>query len=165
MARTDRPTTHRRRGHTVEVALNVIPRLARLVTKVLDADVNPPMTVRQFRILVRLAHGEEPVCSLAAGAGVRAPSMSQAIDGLVARGWVSRVEDVSDRRRKRVGLTSSGRTAFARAEEALASELSALLGGLDPDERRAAATGLAALNRELDRHLAALADRPRTVRT
>lgn len=131
--------------------LEVVLRLSRLVTRVLETDVPVPLTVRQYRILSRLSRGEgDALGTLAARSGVGNPSMSQTVDGLVARGWVTRAEDPRDRRRRQVTLTSAGRDVVTAAEQALATQLSDLLAGLSQTERRALTEGLAAVGRELD---------------
>lgn len=131
--------------------LEVVLRLSRLVTRVLETDVPVPLTVRQYRILSRLSRGEgDALGALAARSGIGTPSMSQTIDGLVARGWVTRSEDPRDRRRRNVTLTSAGRAVVAAAEQALSLQLADLLSGLSHIERRALTEGLAAVGRELD---------------
>jgi DNA-binding MarR family transcriptional regulator len=144
---------------SVEITLEVVPRLARLVTRVLEAGGTSAMTVRQFRVLDRLAAGEDAVGRLAAGAGVRAPSMSEAIDGLVARGWVSRAEDPTDRRRRRLGMTPSGERARADARRALDEAFAELLAELPPADEEAFTRGLEALGGVLDRKWAAMLER------
>jgi DNA-binding MarR family transcriptional regulator len=138
----------------VEVTLDVVTRLARLVAKLLESDAQAPMTVRQFRILARLAQGEHGVGRLAAGAGVGSPSMSEAIDNLVGRGWVHRVEDPEDRRRKAVGLTPDGDDARRHAEAVLRTSVAELLEELTDADREAVGAGLHALGRVLDRRWA-----------
>jgi DNA-binding MarR family transcriptional regulator len=134
------------------IALDVVPRLARLVTRVLDTEVPDAVTLRQYRVLTRLATGgQEDVGALAARSGVRRPAMSQTVDGLVERGWVTRTEDPQDRRRRSVAITPTGRDVLEGAGAALHEHLASLLRGISDQERDALHRGLAALGRELDR--------------
>lgn len=143
----------------VEVALEVVPKLARLVTKLLERDVPGAMTIRQFRVLARLSQGDDHIGELAARAGVRPPSMSEAIHGLVVRGWVDRTEDPGDRRRKTLRLTKAGEQVLAHAERVLEEAFAELLGELSGEEQAALTTGLDALGDVLDRRWAALLER------
>lgn len=132
-------------------ALDVIPRLGRLVARVLESDAPQQMTLRQFRILVRLDGDADAIGALATGAGVNLPSMSQTVHSLAGRGWVVREEDPADRRRRVVRLTADGRDALAGAQAALISALTGVLDGLSRAERGALEQGLGAVGRELDR--------------
>lgn len=137
-------------GALTAVALEVVPRLSRLVYRTL-AGMDPPLTVRQFRVLARLGSGAaEAIGALAERSGVRVPSMSQTVESLVERGWARRDEDPSDRRRRTIQVTDAGLQALRDAETAVAAELADLLAGLSADEARALGTGFAALRRELD---------------
>lgn len=133
------------------VAVDVVPRLGRLVAHVLGGHGARPLTLRQYRVLTRLGRGDEAIGALATGSGVRGPSMSQTIDGLVERGWVTRTEDPDDRRRRQVHLTSTGRQVLTGADRAVAAGLEELLDGLSATELDALQSGLEAVGRELDR--------------
>lgn len=137
-------------GILAVAALDVIPRLGRLVARVLESDAPHSMTLRQFRILTRLARDEDAIGALAAGAGVHVPSMSQTVHSLAGRGWVVRAEDPDDRRRRVVRLTDAGREALTGAQEAVTTTLGGVLDGLSPGERAALERGLTAVGRELD---------------
>jgi DNA-binding MarR family transcriptional regulator len=57
-----------------------------------------------------------------------------AVDGLEARGLVTRTRDPADRRRSRVTLTERGRAALAKADELGAAAFRALFSGLSDAE-------------------------------
>jgi MarR family transcriptional regulator, lower aerobic nicotinate degradation pathway regulator len=62
--------------------------------------------------------------------------MVRLIDGLEGRGHVLRGRDPHDRRRYRLTLTASGRTALQRCEEILAAATDDVFANLSGDERR-----------------------------
>ena len=70
------------------------------------------LSFTQIKALCALEGDEEcSVKALAESMGVSLAAMSRAVDGLFERGLVSREEDPSDRRQKRVRLTSAGASA------------------------------------------------------
>jgi DNA-binding MarR family transcriptional regulator len=80
------------------------------------------------------ALADELVISLAAA--------SRAIDALVQRGEVTRVEDARDRRSKLVSITPRGRRSFENLVAVRLAGVERLLAGLDPDELEALAGAL-----------------------
>jgi DNA-binding MarR family transcriptional regulator len=86
---------------------------------------------------------ERSLKGLADGLGVSLPTMSRAIDGLYARGFVEREEDPADRRMKRVRLTAAGRAVPLTLNEARLSALGELLGSLQDEEADALGRALA----------------------
>jgi len=71
------------------------------------------LTFVQFKALMSLssADPDDPpyLQELAEELGASMPSLSRAIDGLVRKDLVSRLEDPEDRRRRRISLTEAGR--------------------------------------------------------
>lgn len=64
---------------------------------------------------------------LAASVGIEGPSLVRLLDTLMLKGLVQRSEDATDRRAKRLCLTSAGKLAVARIRETLANLDSQLL--------------------------------------
>jgi DNA-binding MarR family transcriptional regulator len=96
-------------------------------------------------ILFRLNEASEPRDDLPAGLGVSKQAVSQAIDVLVNRGYVTRSPDPSDRRRIALELTERGHkvvTAVWRGTEAIDSRLAARV---SPEGVEAMRSGLMAL--------------------
>ena len=67
--------------------------------------------------------------------GLSLPTLSRAVESLVQRGYVSRTEDPSDRRVKRLRLTAKGRRTIDRLMEIRVAELEAGLETLTDAER------------------------------
>ena len=82
---------------------------------------------------------------LARAAGVSAPTATRMIDGLEARGLVTRERAADDRRAVRIALTPGGQEAVEHRREAMHGRRRALFDQLSPGERRAAAKVLARL--------------------
>jgi DNA-binding MarR family transcriptional regulator len=119
----------------------------RIFTAIAELD----LSFTQIKALCALEHdGEESsVKALADALGVSLPAMSRAVDGLFERGLVSREEDRSDRRMKRVRLTAQGHTVPRALNDARLSALQELVGSLDEEESDALAGALGLI---LDRH-------------
>jgi len=90
------------------------------------------LTLPQYRVLGILAEGSAAASGLADRLAVRRPSITALIDGLVARGFVDRRQEDTDRRRVELRLT------LARADVAVDEYLVAIAGHL-PDKEEAMA--------------------------
>jgi len=135
-----------------EVAQKVIavaPRLGRLMEVLLER-LPEPVSLLRYRILVRLAHEECRNSELAAHTWVSSPTMSSVVDSLVQCGWVERNSDPRDGRAAVLRLTTAGRRELKRAESGLETELTALLGKMDPIARAELGRGYASLLEVLD---------------
>ncbi len=91
----------------------VIARLARQV-EVAAATVD--LTLSQYRVLGTLGDGSEAASGLAEKLAVSRPSITGVVDGLVARGLVTRAPVGHDRRRIDLALTDTGRELLATAD-------------------------------------------------
>lgn len=86
-----------------------------------------PLTTSQFRIMRRVAAGGERAARLAERLGVRKPTLTAIVDGLVTGGHLLREADATDRRAIRLELTPKGRTALAETEELFGARFAELL--------------------------------------
>src|SRR6476661_10277882 len=82
----------------VVVAVRTLARVARLLERSCT-----PMTLAQYRVLTRIAAGEARASRISEQLLVAKPTVSAAIDALVAAGYLHRSADPGDRRA--VGLT------------------------------------------------------------
>jgi DNA-binding MarR family transcriptional regulator len=96
------------------------------------------LTLPQYRVLGILAEGSAAASGLADRLAVRRPSITALIDGLVARGFVDRRQEDTDRRRVELRLTPEGISTLARADVAVDEYLIAIAGHL-PDKEEAMA--------------------------
>jgi DNA-binding MarR family transcriptional regulator len=97
------------------------------------------LSLAQYHLLEPLATGPRTNRELAELAGISAPTATRIVDGLLDRGFVSRVEDPTDRRAVVISLTAPGRAAFAKKERQYASGRRRIADALEPHEQEVAA--------------------------
>ena len=115
--------------------------LARVLEVVLgDAGLSLP----QYRLLSYLSRGSSAASPAARQLATSRPSVTALVDGVVAKGLVTRLPDAADRRRITLALTPDGFAAVERADVAVTSRLGAIASHLAPEdaERAVAALGL-----------------------
>jgi DNA-binding MarR family transcriptional regulator len=102
------------------------------------------LSFTQFKLLIKLWEHDSELSVKAAGdsLGLSLPAISRAVDGLVQRGLVTRVEDESDRRAKRISATDAGRDLLDRLVKLRAKTIVDLAASLDPAEREALSNAL-----------------------
>jgi MarR family transcriptional regulator, organic hydroperoxide resistance regulator len=106
------------------------------------------LTPSQFDLLAPLVEADDAplgLRELARAAGVSAPTATRMIDGLAARGLVTRERAADDRRAVRIALTAEGAEAVDEHRARMLGRRRALFDQLSPAERRAAAKVLARL--------------------
>jgi DNA-binding MarR family transcriptional regulator len=109
------------------------------IARILDQACGDQLTLAQYRTLGAIACGSERASRLAKALAVGPPVVSERVDGLVERGFVSRETPSTDRRAITLRLTVAGRAAFDRADGSITSALDNLLGRCaDPEMVRAA---------------------------
>ncbi len=108
--------------------LDVVPLVMRVLRSEMRSHRGPGLSVPHFRVLAFLDKNEGASLSeVADSVGLRLPSMSTLVDGLVDRGLVTRAPSASDRRRLTLCLTPRGRSSLAAARRATQAKLSELL--------------------------------------
>jgi DNA-binding MarR family transcriptional regulator len=96
------------------------------------------LTLPQLRILFRIR--DQPgigVREMAQAFGVSASNISQQVDKLVSRGWVTRTDRVEDRRQVANTLTEEGQVVASEVSQAGRAYLRGVLGHLSPEEQSA----------------------------
>lgn len=129
--------------------------LARLIAQVMKGDQTElfalvaelDLTIPQMRGLFVLSASDHALAltELAPRMGLSVAAAGRAVDGLVRIGLVSRSEDPSDRRVKRLALTADGRAALARITEARLAGLRRFAEGLGDADRAALSAALAGI--------------------
>ncbi len=133
----------------VAQALEVLPGIFRLLAQAAARPGQEPLTLTQFRLLWHLEHGRQLTSELAAVLGVTPTTVSVAIDGLVRRGLVERQMCAGDRRTVPLAVTAGGHAAVRAAQRRQERALQELAATLEPEERKALATGIAAIARAM----------------
>lgn len=108
------------------------------------------LTLPQYRVLAILSKGTLTAGSLAGGLAVSRPAITTLVDGLVARGYVERLEVAGDRRRVDHVLTDEGLKVLWRADEAVEQAMAALCARLPEEKRAPAIAGLELWGEALD---------------
>jgi MarR family transcriptional regulator, 2-MHQ and catechol-resistance regulon repressor len=104
-----------------------------------------------FRVLEVLLHkGPLPVNTIGPIVDLTPGSISIAVDRLVAKALVSRVESAEDRRVRMVTLTSRGRGLIVPACRKHAAQMKKLFSELSPDELRALEVSLKKVGKHAD---------------
>ncbi|GAA1326272.1 MarR family winged helix-turn-helix transcriptional regulator [Pseudonocardia xinjiangensis] len=117
-----------------EVLLALGGRLTRLQTETL-AGLDQPLTIRQYRILSRVGSGHTSLTALCKLAHRNPSTMSESVDKMVTRGFLSRGVSDTSRRTMRLELTPLGLSARDAARRALEKFAAELTTGLPPEMR------------------------------
>jgi len=129
--------------------LAVLPLLNRIVGTEVRREAGEDTTIGQFRVLAHLADAPLTLSVLAKRRRVSLQSMSELMQVLVERGWISRAPDPNDRRQHLLELTEHGRAHYLRAQEMMIRQLAPLFGQLSAEEMAAVRLALPALRRVL----------------
>jgi DNA-binding MarR family transcriptional regulator len=109
-------------------------------------DADAVLSPGQYDLLAPLGSGDVlGLRELARAAGVSAPTATRMLDGVQARGLVTRERCADDRRAVRVALTEEGLVAVREHRARMVARRRALFDRLAPDEREGAARVLARL--------------------
>ena len=131
--------------------LDTIPLIVRFFHTHMRKQPVSDLSLPQFRVLGYLHFHDRAMLSAAAEhIGVARPSMSRMIDGLVARGLVSRATRSADRRQVALGLTARGRAMLQAARAAAQRRLAQELSGVPPRDLATVRQAMAALRGALD---------------
>ena len=122
------------------------PRITRMENAVLGRG-SPPLTFRQFRLLGRIAEGDDTITRLGRFATISLPAISESVEGLVQKGLVRRTADPRDRRTARLDLTDAGVQALAVGGDLLTEAAEQLLMEIAGSRRDRLANDLTAIDR------------------
>lgn len=134
---------------------DVIPLLGRTIyhhTRIIDEE---QATFMQVKALFLLIQHPLTVSTLAKKRGVSLQAASTLVQGLVERGWVTRVPDPNDRRQSLLEVTSEGLARAQSTRDQMVRGLVEALNGFEPEEIAAARVFLPGLRRVLTEHLIA----------
>ena len=109
----------------MSTALTIV-RLSKLVEITL-ADLG--LTVNQYRMLTFVEEGSPSIREVGQRLAMKPPNVSTLVDGLVARGLITRSKDDADGRRWELQLTAGGANLLADAERRNDQTLATVLAG------------------------------------
>ena len=134
----------------------VMMKAMRALTRYAAAGIEQTgLGLSDFGVLEALLHkGPLPVNTIGPIVNLTAGSISTAVDRLVAKGLVSRVESAEDRRVRIVALTPRGKNLIASAFRKHSLQMKRVFSELSPEERR----GLEAALKKIGKRAAALTE-------
>jgi len=103
--------------------------------------------VSHYRVLHLLHQRPRTISELATCQFVALPTMSRTISALVERGWVTRTEDSTDRRRVQIRITDEGLAILEQLCTRLQAHLAARLATLTAEEQEQVLAGLEVLKK------------------
>lgn len=116
--------------------LYTIPLVMRAIRSEMRRERKPDLTVPQFRTLAFLRHYPgSSLSQVAEHVGLRLPSMSKLVDGLVERRLVARETSAGDRRRVTLAPTPAGTAVLLATENAAKARLATMLQRLSGREQ------------------------------
>ena len=117
--------------------LDVIPLVMQTIRSHMGDHGVVDLSVPQFRTLMFLHdHPEVSISEAAEHIGVALPSMSKLIDGIVARGLLTRSPDPNDRRRQCLALTAAGWALLEKTQESARGYLASTLMKCQEEQRQ-----------------------------
>ena len=130
----------------------VMMKAMRALTRYAAAGIEETgLGLSDFGVLEILLHkGPLPVNTIGPIVNLTPGSISIAVDRLVAKGLVSRVESVEDRRVRIVALTPRGKDLIVRAFRKHAGQMKRVFAELSPEELRALEVALKKVGKRAD---------------
>ena len=128
--------------------LDVVPSVMRFIRAEMRSHRALGLSVPQFRSLLFIEKtAGTSLSGVAEHLGLTSPSACKLIDGLSARGMVTRSESTGDRRRVSLEITPEGARAVADARGKTQKSLSELLSSLGSEELVTVTRSMSALRR------------------
>lgn len=116
------------------ILAELVPRLARTIASALESDPTVALSLRQYRLLERLAQRPHRTSELASTSNVSQPTASAAVAALEARGLVARTADPRDRRAALIELTDDGWAMLGRAKERVLERMERVTRDVQPGD-------------------------------
>jgi DNA-binding MarR family transcriptional regulator len=105
------------------------------------------ISVEQFHILRHVRRGTGSISELATAKNISRPAVSQAVETLVKKGMLTRVQSTRDRRFVEVALTPAGEELLDRLFKQTRKWMNELMKGLTRDELETIAKAMEALKK------------------
>jgi DNA-binding MarR family transcriptional regulator len=116
--------------------LEVVPIVIRGIRSEMRSRRSPDLTVPQFRTLAFVdRNAGSSLLEVANHLGLTSPSTSRLVDGLVARGMMTREDHPADRRRVRLIVTHSGQKILETSRRSTLAYLADKLSSVSADDR------------------------------
>ena len=116
------------------------------------------VSLAQLRILTLVANDPVRASVLADGAALSRPTLTGVLEGLVAKGWITRCAVDGDKRGVTLSITADGRVALDEAVNESTAALAELVDDLPAGQRAATIAALAGLTSVAKQRLARRVD-------
>jgi len=126
--------------------LEVIPVIMKDIRSEMRSRRPHDLTVPQFRTLAFVDRNEGASLSAVANhMGLTLPSTSRLVDGLIARGMLTREDNPADRRRLKLGVTNHGLTILETSRRGTLTYLANKIASLSAEDREVIAKAMKAM--------------------
>src|SRR5689334_7161120 len=115
-----------------------------------EATKNFDISVEQFHILRHVRRGRGSISELATAKNISRPAISQAVEALVKKGLLSRVQSTQDRRFVELTLTDAGNNLLDTVFQETRGWMKERMSPLTPDELETIAKAMEALKKMLE---------------
>ena len=116
--------------------LEVVPVIVKDIRSEMRSRRSPDLTVPQFRTLAFVDRNKGTSLSAVANhMGLTLPSTSRLVDGLIARGMLTREDNPADRRRVKLGVTNHGLTILETSRRGTLTYLTDKIASLSAEDR------------------------------
>jgi len=115
-----------------------------------EATTNFDITVEQFHILRHVRRGTGSVSELATAKNISRSAISQAVDLLVKKGLLTRVQSTQDRRFVELALTEAGNELLDKLFKETRGWMKERMSGLSAEELTTIASAMISLKKMLD---------------
>ena len=146
------PSSSRTREQAIERFWETVPPLWGLIRYHIRevATANFDITVEQFHVLRYVRRGITSVSEIATAKNISRPAMSQAVDLLVKKGLLTRIQSTEDRRYVDLALTKSGSDLLETVFDENHSWMKERMNILGSDELNIVIQAMEALKKMLD---------------
>ena len=111
---------------------------------------NFDITVEQFHVLRYVRRGNESMSELATAKNISRPAISQAVDVLVKKGFLTRIQSTTDRRYVELELTDAGNALLNTVFKETRDWMKERMGKLSADELETIAKAMEAMKKMLE---------------
>ena len=145
-------SSERLRDQAIDRFWETVPPLWNVVRSHIRATAtgNFDITVEQFHVLRYVRRGKESMSELATAKNISRPAISQAVELLVKKGLLTRVQSTKDRRYVDLALTDAGNHLLDTVFKETRAWMKERMSKLNADELETIANGMEALKRMLE---------------
>ena len=145
-------SSERLREQAIDRFWETVPPLWNFVRSYIRATAtgNFDITVEQFHVLRYVRRGNESMSELATAKNISRPAISQAVDVLVKKGFLTRIQSTTDRRYVELELTDAGNALLDTVFKETRDWMKERMGKLSADELETIAKAMEAMKKMLE---------------